>query len=299
MADILPLIGNTPLIEITRLNPHRTRSVRIFAKLECQNPGGSVKDRAAKSIILDGERRGELTTERALIDATSGNTGIAYAMICASRGYACHLVMPDNASAERKKTLRAFGATLHLTDPLEGQDGAIDTVRALVAKDPSVWFYADQYSNPANPQAHFETTGPEIWRQTHSEVSHFVAALGTTGTLVGTSRFLRGARDDVRVVALEPDGPMHGLEGLKHLASSHVPEIFDAKVADERRTVATGRAIDLTRGLAAEEGLLLGASSGAALAGALDVAADAPDGSTIVTIFPDGGGRYLSTRLFE
>ena len=294
MADLFGLIGNTPLVEIERLNPHRARDVRIFAKLESRNPGGSVKDRPARAIILDAEARG-LLPGRALLDATSGNTGIAYAMLCASRGYECHLVLPGNASAERLAILRAYGATLHLTDPLEGQDGAIDEARRL-AGDPR-YFHADQYNNEANPRAHTETTGPEIWRQTEGRVTHFVAGLGTTGTLMGTARFLRAKRPDLRVAAVEPSGPFHGIEGLKHLATSHVPGIFAANEAGERLSVVSERAIELTRRLARDEGLLVGGSSGAALDGALQLAASAQPGSVIVTIFPDGGERYLSTGL--
>jgi cysteine synthase B len=300
LPSVFDLIGNTPLVEVRRLNPHRARGVRIAAKLESRNPGGSVKDRAARAIILDAEARGLLggASRRALLDATSGNTGIAYAMLCAARGYACHLVMPANASEERKRVLHAYGAVLHLTDPLEGQDGAIDTARAMSAEDPERWFYADQYSNPANPRAHYETTGPEIWRQSEGAVTHFVGALGTTGTLMGTSRHLRERKPGIVVASLEPAGPFHGLEGLKHLASSHVPGIFREADAGARLSVETERAHELTRALAREEGLLVGGSSGAALAGALEVAAAAPEGSLVVTVFPDGGERYLSTRLF-
>lgn len=298
MTTVFDLIGNTPLVEIRRLNPHRERGVRILAKLESRNPGGSVKDRPARHIVLDAEARGLLTPERPLLDATSGNTGIAYAMLCAARGYACHLVMPANASKERIRILRAYGAHLHLTDPLEGQDGAIDTVREMAAREPDKWFYADQYSNPANPRAHYETTGPEVWRGTQGAVTHFVAGLGTTGTLMGASRYLREKRPSVTIAALEPAGPFHGIEGLKHLATSHVPAIFSEKEAGLRLSVQTERAQALTRALAREEGLLVGGSSGAALAGALELAATAPEGACIVVVFPDGGERYLSTTLF-
>lgn len=300
MTTVFDLIGNTPLVEIVRLNPHRARDVRIFAKLESRNPGGSVKDRPARHIVRDAEARGLLGGEsgRALLDATSGNTGIAYAMLCASRGVACHLVIPGNASPERLRILRAYGATLHVTDPLEGQDGAIDTAREMAAKEPDRWFYADQYGNPANPRAHRETTGPEIWHQTDGKVTHFVAGLGTTGTLMGTARFLREQRPDIGIASVEPAGPFHGLEGLKHLATSHVPGIFRAEEAGRRLSVETERAQELTRRLAREEGLLVGGSSGAALAGALEVAAEADTGSVIVTLFPDSGERYLSGELF-
>lgn len=295
--DVFSLIGNTPLVEIHRLNPERERGVRILAKLESRNPGGSVKDRPARHIILDAERRG-LLPGRALLDATSGNTGIAYAMLCAARGYECHLVLPANASKERLRILEAYGATLHLTDPLEGQDGAIDRAREMAAEDPARWFYADQYSNPANPRAHEETTAPEVWAQTSGAITHLVAGLGTTGTLMGAARALRARRPDLAVFAVEPSGPLHGIEGLKHLASSHVPSIFAEAEAGKRLPVDSERAIALTRDLARREGLLVGGSSGAALAGALEVARGAEAGSVIVAVFPDGGERYLSTRLF-
>ncbi|MEA3199985.1 MAG: hypothetical protein QOE90_1413 [Thermoplasmata archaeon] len=295
MQSLFDLVGNTPLVEIARLNPHRARGVRIAAKLESRNPGGSVKDRAARAIILDAEKRGILPG-KALLDATSGNTGIAYAMLCAARGYECHLVMPGNASVERQAILRAYGATVHLTDPLEGQDGAIDEAHRL-AKDARFW-HADQYGNPANPRAHFETTGPEVWAQAGGAVTHFVAGLGTSGTLMGTSRFLRERRPDITIAAVEPSGPFHGIEGLKHMATSHVPPIFRAEEAGRRLAVTTEEAQRLARALAREEGLLVGGSSGAALAGALQLAADAEPGSLIVTIFPDGGERYLSGALY-
>ena len=299
MADVFALIGNTPLVEVQRLNPHRARGVRILAKLESRNPGGSVKDRPARHIVLDAERRGVLSAARPLLDATSGNTGIAYAMLCAARGYPCRLVLPANASPERLKILRAYGAELDLTDPLEGQDGAIDRARDLAASEPDKWFYADQYSNPQNPLAHVETTGPEVWAQTGGAVTHFVAGLGTTGTLMGTARFLRAKRPDIQVASVEPVGPFHGIEGLKHLATSHVPAIFRDEEAGARVSVRTEDAQRLARDLARVEGLLVGGSSGAALAGALRVAEEADDGAVIVTVFPDGGERYLAGELFS
>ncbi|HWH08367.1 MAG TPA: cysteine synthase family protein [Candidatus Thermoplasmatota archaeon] len=299
MSDVFRLIGNTPLVEVERLNPHRERGVRVLAKLESRNPGGSVKDRPARHIVLDAERRGLLGPDRPLLDATSGNTGIAYAMLCAARGYPCRLVLPANASPERLKILRAYGAELDLTDPLEGQDGAIDRARELAAREPDKWFYADQYSNPQNPLAHEETTGPEVWAQTGGRVTHLVAGLGTTGTLMGTARFLRRQAPGLVVASVEPAGPFHGIEGLKHLATSHVPGIFREAEAGTRLSVPTEEAQRLTRALAREEGLLVGGSSGAALAGALRVAAEAPAGSVVVTVFPDGGERYLAGELFS
>jgi len=289
--DVFDLIGNTPLVELQRVNPERARGVRILAKLESRNPGGSVKDRAARHIILDAEKKGLLPGRR-LLDATSGNTGIAYAMLCAARGYGCTLVLPGNASPERLAILRAYGAQLVLTDPLEGQDGAIDAVRVMAAAEPGQWFYADQYSNPANPRAHEETTGPEIWQQTKGEVTHFVAGLGTTGTLIGTARALRTRRPNVGIYAVEPDGPFHGLEGMKHLATSHVPSIFSAKEAGVRLPVETERALGVARQLAREEGLLVGGSGGAAVAGAIEVARTAAEGSTIVCILPDSRRNF-------
>jgi len=299
LSDVFRLIGNTPLVEVERLNPHRERGVRVLAKLESRNPGGSVKDRPARHIVLDAERRGLLGPDRPLLDATSGNTGIAYAMLCAARGYPCRLVLPANASPERLKILRAYGAELDLTDPLEGQDGAIDRARELAAREPDKWFYADQYSNPQNPLAHEETTGPEVWAQTGGRVTHLVAGLGTTGTLMGTARFLRRQAPGLVVASVEPAGPFHGIEGLKHLATSHVPGIFREAEAGTRLSVPTEEAQRLTRALAREEGLLVGGSSGAALAGALRVAAEAPAGSVVVTVFPDGGERYLAGELFS
>lgn len=298
LPAVFGLIGNTPLVEVRRLNPEHARGVRIFAKLESRNPGGSVKDRPARHIILDAERRGLLGGGRALLDATSGNTGIAYAMLCAARGHPCHLVLPANASRERQQLLRALGAELHLTDPLEGQDGAIDTAREMAAAEPERWYYADQYANPANPLSHYATTGPEIWKQTAGSITHFVGALGTTGTSMGTSRFLREVRSDITIASLEPAGPFHGIEGMKHLASSHVPAIFRAEQAGLRLSVETEEAQRLARALARTEGLLVGGSSGAALAGALELARDAAAGSVVVTVFPDGAERYLSTGLF-
>ncbi len=293
------LIGGTPLAEIRRLNPERARGVEIHAKLEGRNPGGSVKDRAALAMIGHAQASGELVDGKTLIDATSGNTGIAYAMLGAAADIPVTLAMPSNASGERKRVLELLGADLILTDPTEGQDGAIDHVRDMVASDRATWYYPDQYSNPQNLLAHHRTTGPEIWRQTHARITHFVAALGTSGTAMGTTRFLKEVNARITCTALEPSGPFHGLEGLKHMATSHVPAIFERKAMDETRHVATERAYTLTKELARKEGFFVGPSSGAALAGAIDVAKDAPDGSVIVTVFPDNGDRYLSTPVFR
>lgn len=296
---LFALIGDTPLLELRRVNPHRDRGVRVLAKLESRNPGGSVKDRAARGILRDAIAAGALTSGKTVVDATSGNTGIALAMLSAALGVRCRLFVPANASAERLAVMRAYGAELTLTDPLEGQDGAIDAVREHVRAHPARWLYADQYSNPANPRAHEETTAPEIWRDTKGGVTHFVAGLGTSGTAMGTTRGLKALSREVRCYGVEPAGPMHGLEGMKHMATSHVPAIFRPDALDGRLSVETDRARELTRRLAREEGLFVGGSSGAALAGALDVAAAAPSGSVVVTIFPDGGERYLSTPLWR
>lgn len=293
------LIGETPLVEVRRANPHRDRGVRVFAKLEMRNPGGSVKDRAARGILRAAIAKDELAHGRTLVDATSGNTGIALAMLCAALGAPCRLFVPANASAERLAIMRAHGAEVTLTDPLEGQDGAIDAVRALVRDEPSRWYHADQYANPANPAEHERTTAAEIWRDTKGAITHFVAALGTSGTAMGTTRGLKAHARGIVCASVEPKSPMHGLEGMKHMASSHVPPIYRPEALDERLVVETEEARSLVRRLAREEGLFVGASSGAALAGALQLAAEAPRGSVVVTIFPDGGERYLSTRLWS
>ncbi len=291
-------VGGTPLVEMTRTNPHREQGVRILAKLEGSNPGGSVKARPALYMVEAGIHSGELTAERGLIDATSGNTGIAYAVLGAAWGFPVTLCMPENASDERKRILRAHGAELVLTDPLEGQDGAIERCRELVAEDPARYHYPDQYSNPANPLSHYETTGPEVWEQTDGEVTHLVVGLGTTGTAVGTARYLREQRPDIVVAGVEPASPMHGLEGLKHLETSKVPGIFEPKVLDRRLTVATDAAYEATRRLARAEGLFVGQSSGAALAASLELAEELED-ATIVTVYPDGGDKYLTTSLWQ
>ncbi|MHB8585569.1 MAG: PLP-dependent cysteine synthase family protein [Thermoplasmatota archaeon] len=291
---IFRLVGNTPLLEIVHLNPARERGVRVFAKLESRNPGGSVKDRAALSMIRAGIQMGALRPGKTLIDATSGNTGIAYAMLCAPLGIRVHLIMPANVSRERRAILAAYGAEIELTDPAEGQDGAIDRVRALVHEDPDPWFYPDQYSNPANPLAHERTTAVEILHDTGGTVTHWVAGLGTSGTLLGTARGLRSKIPSIRVIGVEPSGAFHGIEGLKHMATSHVPSIFHAEEVDERLAVRTEEALATRADLARREGMFVGTSSGAAAAAALDVAREARGGSVVVTLFPDGGERYVS-----
>jgi len=296
-GSVVDLIGHTPLVRLRRFEPER-RAVELYAKAEWQNPGGSVKDRAAARMILDGEASGALEAGKTIIDATSGNTGIAYAMVGASRGYAVKLCLPDNASPERKQILRAFGAELVLTDPLEGTDGAIREARRLYASDPEQYFYPDQYNNDSNWRAHYDTTGPEIIEQTSGTLTHFVAGLGTSGTFVGVGRRLRRFNPAVKLISFQPDSPFHGLEGLKHMATAIVPGIYDATLADEDLRISTERSHDLVRRLAREEGLLAGISSGAALAAMLDVAERIERG-VIVTVFPDGAEKYLTESFWS
>ncbi len=295
-SSLLDLVGNTPLLELTHL-PSKP-AVRIFAKAEWFNPGGSIKDRAARSIILDAETRGLLTPHKILLDSTSGNTGIAYAMIAAARGYRVKLAVPENINPERRRILTAYGAELLFTDPLEGADGAIRAANDLYQTNPDLYFYADQYSNDANWRAHFETTGPEIWEQTGGEVTHLVAGLGTTGTFVGTTRFLKKKRPSLQAVAVQPDSPMHGLEGMKHLATAIVPKIHDPSLVDRQINVATEKAHQMILQIARQEGLLIGISAGAAASAALQVAEEIKNG-VIVMIFPDSGNRYLSESFWE
>src|ERR687895_1771370 len=262
-ANVTELVGNTPLLELPKISAEVQR-VRIFGKAEWYNPGGSVKDRPALWMIREGEKSGALTPEKTILDATSGNTGIAYAWIGASLGYKVTLCMPKNASDERKKILRAYGVDFVLTDPGEGSDGAIREARRLYAEEPEKYFYPDQYSNPANPRSHYESTGPEIWEQTNGEITHFVAGLGTSGTFVGTARRLKEYNPDIKVISFEPDSPFHGLEGMKHMASAIVPEIYNPTIADENLGASTEEAYEMVKRLAREEGILVGISSGAA-----------------------------------
>ena len=296
-VSLLSTIGRTPLLRLRRLAPDRP-DVEIYAKAEFQNPGGSVKDRAARAIIEDAERRGRLHSGATILDATSGNTGIAYAMIAAAHGYKLKLCVPENVTPERLRILKAYGADVVLTSAMEGSDGAIREARRLFERDPDRYFYADQYNNDANWRAHYETTGPEILEQTDGRVTHFVAGLGTSGTFVGTGRRLREHRPGVRLISVQPDSPLHAIEGLKHMESAIVPGIYDPLLADDDVRVTTERAQTLTRRLAAEEGLLVGASSGAALAAALDVAEGARE-AVIVAIFPDSGTRYLTESFWQ
>lgn len=293
---LIELIGNTPLIDLSGLTGKA--AVKLYAKAEFANPGGSVKDRPALAMVEDAERRGLWSSGRRLLDATSGNTGIAYAMIGAARGIGVTLCLPGSASPERKKILRAFGAELRITDPMAGSDGAILEARRLVAEEPERWAYLDQYSNPENWRSHYRTTGPEIWEQTGGAITHFVTGLGTSGTFMGVGRYLREKRAGIRLISVEPDSPFHGLEGMKHMASAIVPPIYDPSLADEARELPTERAYRMVKRLARETGLLVGISSGCNVAAALEVAADLAAG-TVVTILCDGADKYLSDRFWE
>ncbi|MDR7486784.1 MAG: cysteine synthase family protein [Armatimonadota bacterium] len=300
-TDLLALIGNTPLVQIRRIGSLPSR-VELYAKLESFNPGGSVKDRPVLRIIEDAERDGRLPgpggTPRTILDSTSGNAGIAYAMIGAVKGYRVTLVVPGHASEERKGIMRAFGADLVFSDPLEGSDGAMLEAQRMAQAHPDRYLYLNQYDNPSNWRAHYEGTGLEIASQTHGRVTHFVAGLGTTGTLVGAGRRLREVNPAVEIVAAEPDSGFHGVEGLKHLPTAITPGIYDPTVAHRTIRVTTEEAYLLTRRLAAEEGIFAGPSSGAALAAALAVARDLREG-LVVAVFPDGGDRYLSTAVWR
>jgi S-sulfo-L-cysteine synthase (O-acetyl-L-serine-dependent) len=295
--SITELVGNTPLLRL-RLFEERYPELEVYAKAEWFNPGGSVKDRAALSMIEDGERRGALTRDRVLVDSTSGNTGVAYALMGAAKRYRVRLVMPANVSAERKQLVAAYGADVVYSDPLEGSDGAIRLVRSMIAEYPDRYFYPDQYSNPANPLAHYHGTGREILEQTGGRITHFVAGLGTTGTFVGTARRLKEHDASIRVIAVQPEDAFHGLEGLKHLPSSIVPGIWDPSLPDDIWGAPTEPAYDLAREVARREGLLVGHSCGAVLWAIGRLAAEIRRG-VVVTVFPDGGDRYLSTGLYR
>jgi cysteine synthase B len=307
-TEIVDLIGYTPLIRLRRVTRHLPESIEIYGKAEWFNPGGSVKDRPAWNIVRTAIERGELHGGKRLLDATSGNTGIAFAMIGAALGFGVTLCMPANVSTERKRILKAYGAEVIYTDPLESSDGAIRKARALYAQHPDRYYYADQYNNPANWQAHYETTGVEIWQQTEGRITHFVAGLGTTGTFVGVGRRLREYRRDIQLIALQPDSPFHGLEGLKHLETAIVPGIYDPTLADANLAISTEDAYAMARRLAREEGLLVGVSAAAAVVGSLRVAeAILRDAETrgiephavIVTILCDSADKYLSERFWD
>lgn len=300
--DIEGQIGNTPLLSFRRVTQHLPNDINIFAKAEWMNPGGSVKDRAAYNIIRTAEREGHLTHDKIILDSTSGNTGIAYAMIGAAKGYKVKLFLPENASPERIAILTAYGVDIVFTDPLEGSDGAIEAVRELATQEPDTYFYANQYNNPANWQAHYYSTGIEIWNQTRGAVTHFVAGLGTSGTLMGTGRRLKEYNPDVRIISVQPDSPFHGLEGLKHMQTAIKPAIYQEDFADNNLNIRTEESHDMARRLAREEGYLVGISAAAAMVASLNVAealADRGEIGTIVTLFPDNAYKYLSEPFWK
>ncbi|MBW8011992.1 MAG: pyridoxal-phosphate dependent enzyme [Chloroflexi bacterium] len=296
--SLAAVVGNTPLLELKRITAHLPSEVQIFAKAEWFNPGGSVKARPAWGIIQTALKAAALAGGKHLLDSTSGNMGIAYASLGASLGIPVSLAIPSNASPERLTILRAMGVELTLSDPLEGSDGAILVAQHMATERPEKYFYADQYNNQENWRAHYRTTGPEIWRQTAGELTHFVAGLGTTGTVTGTGRYLLEQNPDIEIIAFEPDSPFHGLEGLKHISSSIQPGIFDPTLADRTLGISTETAHHLTRRLAREEGLFVGVSSGAALEAAMQVAGQLTAG-VVVTVFPDAGYKYLSEKFWE
>lgn len=302
----LERVGNTPLVRLERIAAD-VPGVQILGKGEWANPGGSVKDRPALNIVREAELNGHLGSGRTLLDATSGNTGIAYAMIGAARGFPVKLCMPSNVSLERKRILKAYGADIVFTDPNDGSDGAIRKAQELAASDPKKYFYADQYSNDANWRAHYHTTANEVWNQTEGRITHFVATMGTSGTFVGCTRRLRELNPRIKCISLQPDSPFHGLEGLKHMATAIVPKIYDPSLADEDHGISTEAAYAMLKRLAREEGLLVGISSGAAVVGALELAqrleksgwiAESGE-AVIVTVLCDSADRYLSERLWE
>ncbi len=293
---ILDTIGRTPLLCVNSFVPEVSDKIKIYAKLECFNPGGSVKDRAAYQMISDAEASGELTGDKIIIDSTSGNTGIAYAMIAAVRGYKTKIIIPHNASIERKKIISGFGAEIVYSSPFEGSDGAIRLARDIYDKNPDLYYMPDQYNNPSNWKAHYLTTGPEIIEQTKGNITHFISSLGTTGTITGTGKALNEYNSDINIHAVEPDDAMHGIEGLKHMESSIVPGIYDRSVPDNTLYVNTDDAYDMVKRITVCGGLPIGHSSGAAMVGAIKVAKTMDEG-VIVAIFPDGGDRYLSHEI--
>jgi cysteine synthase B len=295
--SVLELVGNTPLVKINKITRH-LKNIEIYAKLEGYNPGGSVKDRPALQMVTEAEDSGELTKDKIILDSTSGNTGIAYAWIGALKGYKVELVMPMNVSEERKRIVRAFGAKITFSDPLEGSDGAILESRKLLKENPVKYFKPDQYNNSANSRAHYLTTGNEIFKQTEGRVTHFVATIGTGGTIMGTGKRLKEFNSGIQIIAAEPEYPLHGIEGLKHMESSIVPGIYHEDKLDGKIPTPTEESYDMAKRLALEEGLFVGQSSGAAMWAALELAKNLDEG-IIVTIFPDGGDKYLSTALWD
>jgi cysteine synthase B len=292
------MVGNTPLLELGNLSGSYG-GVRILAKAEFANPSGSVKDRAAKAMLKDGIDRGLLTKDKAVIDATSGNTGIAYAMIGAALGYRVILYMPANTSLERNGMMRHLGAEIVETDPLQSSDGAFLAVQKAVAQDPDRYFYPDQYNNPANPLAHYNGTGREIWEQTDRQISHFVSVMGTSGTFTGTSRRLKAENPKIKTIAVQPSSPFHGIEGTKHMGSTIPPGILDKSLQDDVIEIETEKAYEITRRLALEEGVFVGISSGANVAAAMKIAETAPKDAVIVTVLCDSGSRYTNDRFWE
>jgi S-sulfo-L-cysteine synthase (O-acetyl-L-serine-dependent) len=297
---VLAQIGNTPLLSLDALT-HDIPNVALLGKAEWRNPGGSVKDRAAASIVAEARRSGKLAAGKILLDSTSGNTGIAYAMLGAALGFPVTLCVPENVSPERKRILQAYGANIIYTDPAEGSDGALKMARQYAERHPDLYFYADQYSNDANWRAHYETTANEIWQQTEGRITHFVAMLGTTGTFVGTTRRLKELNPRIRCISLQPDSPFHGIEGAKHLPSAIVPGIYDASLADQNLEIVTEDAHVMARRLAREQGLLVGVSAAAAVVGSLQVIESLKinQRATIVTILCDSGEKYLSERFWH
>ena len=299
--DLLGRVGNTPLLRLERI-ARDLPGIQLLGKAEWFNPGGSVKDRAAAAIVAEGRRSGQFSPGKVLLDSTSGNTGIAYAMLGAAQGFPVTLCMPSNVSPERKHILRAYGANIVYTDPAEGSDGSIRKARELCAAEPERYFYADQYSNDANWRAHYRGTAEEIWRQTEGRVTHFVAMLGTSGTFMGTARRLKELNPRLQCISLQPDSSFHGIEGAKHMATAIVPKIYDPALADDDLGISTEASYTMVRRLAREEGLLVGISSGAAIVGCLKVARDVVErgqAGVIVTVLPDSGDKYLSERFWE
>lgn len=299
-SNILDTIGKTPLLRLNNTSAHFNklvrRNVEIYAKLERYNPGGSVKDRAALQMIKDAEEAGLLTKDKIILDSTSGNTGIAYAMIASVKGYRAKIVMPENASQERKKIISGFGAEIVYSSQFEGSDGAIRLAREIYNQDPDKYYLPDQYNNPSNWKAHYLTTGPEILEQTKGRITHFVASIGTSGTIMGVGKVLKEYNPDIKVLAVQPDDALHGIEGLKYMESAIVPGIYDKNFPDETIYVNTDKAYDMVKKIISLEGLPVGHSSGAAMVGALQVAEKLKEG-VIVVIFPDGGDRYLSHEI--
>jgi cysteine synthase B len=293
-------IGNTPLLRLVRI-ARDLPGVEILGKAEWLNPGGSIKDRAAANIVAQARGSGKLTSGKILLDSTSGNTGIAYAMIGAAQGFPVTLCMPENVSVERKRILYAYGANIIYTDPADGSDGAIRMARELAAKHPDLYYYADQYSNDANWQAHYHGTANEIWQQTEGRITHFVAMLGTSGTFVGTTRRLKELNPRIRCISLQPDSAFHGIEGTKHMASAIVPKIYDSSLADADMGISTEDAYVMAKRLAREEGLLVGISAAAAVVGCLQLGRQVKknEHAVFVTILCDSGDKYLSERFWQ